>query len=180
MILKINLKYILLTAVAVFLSFVLHELTHFFTGEYLGNKMAMTLNSGYPVSGFYLEEWQYTVVSAAGPLFTILQALIFYFLLKKKNNYYLYPWLLIPFFMRFSAMVLSFSNPNDEARISQSLELGKFTLPLIVSLLLFFLVLKINQQYRYTKPFNFFSVLLIIFFYSAIILTDKYFHIRLL
>ena len=177
---KINFKYILLTAVAVFLSFELHELAHFFTGEYLGNKMAMTLNSGYPFNGFYLEKWQYTVVSAAGPLFTILQALIFYFLLKKINNYYLYPWLLIAFFMRFSAMVLSFRNPNDEARISTSLGLGKFTLPLLVSTFLFFLVFKINQKYSYTKRFNLISVLLIIFFYSAIILIDQYFHIRLL
>ena len=178
--LKINLKYILLTAVAVFLSFELHELAHFFTGEYLGNKMAMTLNTGYPVNGFYLKEWQYTVVSAAGPLFTILQALVFYFLLKRNNNYYLYPWLLIPLFMRFSAMVLSFRNPNDEARISTSLGMGMFTLPLLVSIFLFFLVLKINQKYSYTKRFNFISVLLIIFFYSAIILIDQYFHIRLL
>ena len=177
---KINFKYILLTAVAVFLSFELHELAHFFTGEYLGNKMAMTLNSGYPVNGFYLEEWQYNVVSAAGPLFTILQAIIFYFLLKKIDNYYLYPWLLIPFFMRFSAMVLSFSNPNDEARISTSLGLGMFTLPLLVSIFLLFLVFKINQKYSYTKRFNLISVLLIIFFYSAIILIDQYFHIRLL
>ena len=177
---KINFKYILLTAVAVFLSFELHELAHFFICEYLGNKMAMTLNSGYPFNGFYLEKWQYTVVSAAGPLFTILQALIFYFLLKKINNYYLYPWLLIAFFMRFSAMVLSFRNPNDEARISTSLGLGKFTLPLLVSTFLFFLVFKINQKYSYTKRFNLISVLLIIFFYSAIILIDQYFHIRLL
>ncbi len=178
--LKINFKYILITAVAVFLSFELHELAHFITGECLGNKMAMTLNSGYPVNGFYLEEWQYTVISAAGPLFTIVQALFFYFLLKKKSNYYLYPWVLIPFFMRFSAMILSFRNPNDEARISTSLGLGMFTLPLLVSILLFFLVFKINQKYRYTKRFNFISILLIIFFYSAIILTDKYFHMQLL
>lgn len=177
---KINLKYILITAIAVFLSFELHELAHFFTGELLGNEMAMTLNSGYPVNGFYLEEWQYTVVSAAGPLFTIVQALIFYFLLKRRNNYYLYPWLLLPFFMRFSAMVLSFSRPNDEARISNYLGLGMFALPLLVSIFLFFLVFRINKEYNYTKRFNLISVLLIIFFYSVIILTDKYFHIRLL
>jgi hypothetical protein len=178
--LKINFKYILITAVAVFLSFELHELAHFFTGEFLGNKMALTLNSCYPESGFYLKEWHYTVVSAAGPLFTIIQALIFYFLLKRYNNYFLYPWLLIPFFMRFTAMILSFRRPNDEARISNYLGLGTFTLPLIVSFSLFFLVFKITQRYNYTKRFNLITVLLILFFYSTMILTDKYFHIRLL
>lgn len=178
--LKINLKYILVTAVAVFLSFELHELAHYFTGELLGNKMAMTLNSGYPVNGFYLEQWHYMVISAAGPLFTITSAFIFYFLMKKYNNYYLYPWLLIPFFMRFGALILSFINPNDEARISRSLGLGMLTLPFIVSFILFFLVLKINQQYNYTKRFNLITVLWILLFYSAIILTDKYFRIQLL
>lgn len=178
--LKINFKYILITAVAVFLSFELHELAHFFTGEFLGNKMAMTLNSAYPVNGFYLKEWHYTVVSAAGPLFTIIQAFIFYFLLKRYNNYFLYPWLLIPFFMRFTAMILSFRRPNDEARISTQLGWGMFTLPLIVSFFLLFLVFKIAQKYNYTKRFNLITVLLILFFYSTIILTDKYFHIRLL
>jgi hypothetical protein len=153
---------------------------HFFSGELLGNKMAMTLNSAYPVNGFYLKEWHYAVVSAAGPLFTILQALIFYFLLKRYNNYYLYPCLLIAFFMRFTAMILSFRRSNDEARISTQLGWGMFTLPLIVSIFLFFLVFKISQKYNYTKRFNLLTVLLILFFYSAIILTDKYFHIRLL
>ncbi|MFM6926307.1 MAG: hypothetical protein ACKOU7_12450 [Ferruginibacter sp.] len=177
---QINFKYLLVIAIAVFLTFELHELTHFFTGEWLGNKMAMTLNSGYPENGFYLKDWHYVVVSAAGPLFTIVQGLIFYFLLKKYDNYFLYPWLLTPFFMRLTAMILSFSNPNDEARISTYLGWGKFTLPLIVSVFLFFLVFTINQKYRYTKRFNLISLLLILFFYSAIILTDKFFHIRLL
>ncbi|MEP7237032.1 MAG: hypothetical protein ABI685_04175 [Ferruginibacter sp.] len=177
---KINFKYILITAIAVFLSFELHELCHFFTGEFLGNKMAMTLNSAYPLNGFYLKESHYTLVSAAGPIFTIIQAIIFYFFLKKYNNYYLYPWLLIPFFMRFAAMVLSFRRPNDEARISNYLGLGTFTLPLIVSVFLFFLVFKINQKHNYTKRFNLITLLLILCFYSTIILADKYFHIRLL
>ena len=53
---KINFKYILITAIAVFFSFELHELAHFFAGGFLGNKMGMTLNSGYPVNGFYLKE----------------------------------------------------------------------------------------------------------------------------
>jgi hypothetical protein len=178
--LKINFKYILVTAVAVFLSFEMHELAHFFTGELLGNKMAITLNSGYPINGFYLKEWHYNIVSAAGPLFTIIQAVFFYFLLKRYNNYYLYPWLLITLFMRFSAMLLSFRHLNDEARISNSLGLGMFTLPFIVSVFLFFLVFKINLRYNYSKRFNLITFLLILLFYSAIILTDKYFHIRLL
>lgn len=177
---KINFLYFALTAIAVFLSFELHELCHFFTGEFLGNKMAMTLNSGYPVNGFYLKDWHYTVVSAAGPLFTIIQAMLFYFILRKNDNYYLYPFLFTAFFIRFTAMILSIRRPNDEARISETLGIGTFTLPVIASLFLFFLVYSISKQYNYNKRFQLFTFLFVLLFYSAIILTDKYFHIRLL
>ena len=139
----------------------------------------MTLNSGYPLNGFYLSDWHYTVVSAAGPLFTILQALVFYFILRKKDNYFLYPFLFTCFFLRFSAMVISLKNPNDEARISETLGIGTFTLPVMVSLLLYFLVHKTSRQYNYSNRFQGFTTLIVLLFYSTIILTDKYFHIRL-
>jgi hypothetical protein len=176
----ITVKYFWVTALAVFLSFELHELSHYLTGEALGNTMAMTLNSGYPVAGHYLKDWHATVVSAAGPLFTILQGILFYFLLRKKDNYYLYPFLFISFFMRFSAMIISFFNPNDEARISISLGLGRFTLPAIVSLFLFYLVYTISKQYQYSKRLQLFTVLFSIFIYSSIILCDQYFHVRII
>jgi hypothetical protein len=177
---NINGNYFLITAFAVFLSFELHELCHFFTGEFLGNKMAMTLNSGYPVNGYYLKEWHFPVVSAAGPLFTLLQALLFYSILKKKDNYYLYPFLFSAFFLRFSAMLISFKRPNDEARISEAIGIGRFTLPLLISAFLFFLVYKISRQYKYSKKLQVFTLLFVLFFYSAIILVDKYFHVKLL
>jgi hypothetical protein len=52
----INYTYFFITAAAVVLSFELHELCHYITGELLGNKMVLTLNSGYPVSGYYLKD----------------------------------------------------------------------------------------------------------------------------
>jgi hypothetical protein len=120
------------------------------------------------------------VVSAAGPVFTIGQALLFYFILRKKDNYYLYPFLFSAFFLRFSAMLISFWRLNDEARISETLGIGAFTLPVTVSAFLFFLVYTISRQYRYSKRLQLFTTLFVLLFYSAIILTDKYFHIRLL
>lgn len=173
-------KYISFVFIAVFLSFELHELCHYITGEALGYKMAWTLNSCYPLSGRFEQAWHYTAVSAAGPVFTILQCLLFYFLLCRKNNYYLYPFLLSAFFLRFSAMIISFFNPNDEARISRYFGLGLFTLPVIVSIFLFYFVWKINRQYKYSSRFNFFSIFTMLFFYAAIILLDKRFHIRIL
>lgn len=174
-------RYAVMVMIAVLLSFELHELVHYFTGEYLGNKMGMTFNSCFPVAGYYSGgDRDYATVSATGPLFTILQAIIFYLLLNRKNNYYLYPFLFIPFFMRCSAMIISFKNPNDEARVSNFHHLGTFTLPLIVSALLFYFVYRISRKYSYSKRFQLFTFLLTLFFYSAIILTDQYFHIRIL
>jgi len=177
---RINLKYFLITAAAVFLSFELHEFCHYLTGEYLGNRMAWTLNSGYPLSGSYLHPNDYMIVSAAGPAFTIIQGLAFYFILRKKDNYYLYPFLFMPFFMRFSAMVIGFRHLNDEARISADLGIGSFTLPLIVSFLLFYFVFSISRQYHYRRRLQGFTFLFVLLFYSLIILTDKYFHVRIL
>ena len=80
---KINLKYILLLFIAVFASTIFHEYAHWSIGEILGNEMNATLNGTNPVAGVYINEWNRNYVTLAGPLFTVLQAILFYVLIKK-------------------------------------------------------------------------------------------------
>ena len=88
------------------------------------------------------------MISAAGPLFTIIQAFVFYAVIKKTGNPQWYPFLLTPFIMRLLAMGISFFNANDEARISEWAGLGLFTIPLLVCMLLFFTLLAIRKKIK--------------------------------
>ena len=175
-----KLKYVFITATAVFFSFFFHELAHWAAGELLGNKMGMSLNSTYPISGIYLKKWNENFVDAAGPLFTILQAVIFYLIINKTSSRYSYPFLLMAFIERFLAMALTFINLNDEARISNSLGLGLFTLPLIVNAFLFFLCYKTSKKHNYGFKFNAITIAWMVLFFSILILSDQYFKVRII
>ena len=168
-----GLVYVLATAAAVFVTFLLHEATHWLTGVLLGNDMRMTLNSAYPASGSYLESWHMGVVSATGPLFTMIQAVVVYLLMQRNRSALLYPFLLTPFLMRLLALFMNFLNPQDEGRISQMLGLGLLTLPILVCTPLFFLTLRASQQRGYGWKLNAISVFLVIFFSSVLILASQ-------
>jgi hypothetical protein len=168
-----GLAYVLAAAAAVFVTFLLHEAIHWVAGELLGNDMRMTLNSAYPVSGSYLEIWHTGIVSAAGPLFTLIQAVVVYLLMQRNRSALLYPFLLSPFLMRVLALFMNFINPQDEGRISQMLGLGLLTLPILVCTPLFFLTLRASQRRKYGWKLNAISVFLIILFSSILILASQ-------
>jgi hypothetical protein len=176
----VNIKYILITVVAVAASWVLHELAHWTAGTLLGYEMGMTLNKAFPINGKYNSGLHYQLVSAAGPVFTLIEAFVVFFIMQQKKIAAVYPFLFTCFYMRLFAAVISIRNPNDEARISESLELGTFVLPVIVAAILFFLLYKTSARYKFSAGFNVINLVLIILFSSVIILTDQFFHIRLL
>lgn len=172
---KINIKYILITLIAVISSWLLHEFAHWIAGEMLGYQMSMTLNTTYPSSGKYLLQEHYVMISAAGPIVTIIEAIIIFMILKRKRQIILYPFLFTCFYMRFFATVISFKNPNDEARISSFLGLGKFTLPILVSIFLFYLIYIISKHFRLELKFNLLTFALILLFSSVLILANQFF-----
>ncbi len=169
----INIKLVLYTGLFVFLSFIFHEIAHYIMGTVLGYDMTMTLNTVSLTEGSYTYDWERQLVSAAGPIFTIITAFIFFYLLRKKNNTYVYILLLITCIQRFLAAIISVFNPNDEARISESLGIGKMTLPIVVSLLLFGLVYKAASTYQYNWKFNLINYFIISFFIAALVFTDQ-------
>lgn len=130
---KIDKIYVGVFAIAVFFSWTLHELAHWTIGEYFGYEMAMTLNPAFAINGNFSRDLHYQIISAAGPIFILSQAALIYALMKNKNRVLLYPILFTCFYMRLFATIISFRHPNDEARISTAIGIGKFTLPLIVT-----------------------------------------------
>ncbi|TSE10525.1 MULTISPECIES: hypothetical protein [Aquimarina] len=171
----INIKYILIMTLAVVLSFFFHELAHLLTGKLLGYPMQMTLNSAFLVEGEYKTVWHEHIVSAAGPLFTVLTAFVFFYVIRKTKNMYWYPFLFFAFAFRLMAMIVSIFNPNDEARISQWLGLGYWILPLLVCFTLLFLLIKTSKEQEYTIKFNLINYLLTSVFIAGVVFTDQYF-----
>ncbi|WP_274474574.1 hypothetical protein [Mangrovimonas aestuarii] len=178
---KITWKYLLVCIGAVFFTWITHELTHWFTSESLGYDSLLTLNKVSPISGQKYTELHNVYVSASGPLITIMQAVIVYiFLIKRNWNKLVYPFLFTPLYMRLLAGGMNFINPNDEGRISEYFGLGVFTLSILVSVILFYLVYKISNRYKLGWKFNTWTTILIMFASSILILSDQLLHIRIL
>jgi hypothetical protein len=177
---KFTYKYLLITSFAVVFTWLIHEFSHWLMGYLLGYEMVMTLNTAYPIDGKYENELHRLLISAAGPLITLFEAIIIFFYMKKQNLIQLYPFLFFCFFMRFLAMMISFLNLNDEARISESLGLTPFTIPLLMTGFLFYLVFKISKQYQINRSFTLKLLVTVSIFSISIIIIDQFLKIRIL
>ncbi len=178
---KVTFKYFLAISAAVFFTWVVHEFAHWLTANLLGYESIMQLNGTFYADGEKPTEWHKILVSASGPIMTILQGLVIFLLLKYREwNKYLYPLLFTAFYMRFLAGLINFINLNDEGRISEFLGIGTFTLSIIVSGLLFYMVFKISRKYNLNLKFQVLTTLLVMVTSSILILSDMYFGIRLL
>lgn len=122
------------------LSFVFHELAHGLCGKLLGYDMYVGINRAGLASGEYSQEWHNQLVSAAGPLFTIFIAIVGLALIRQFNWVRVLPIVFFSAMMRAIATLVSVSHPNDEARVSEWLGIGKWTLPFLVPLFLGWLV----------------------------------------
>lgn len=178
---KITLNYIFNTIIAVLFTWFIHEFSHWLTSELLGYDAIMRLNGVGPKKGVYPTEGHQAIISISGPIITILQGIIFFFILQTKGwNKYLYPFLFTAFYMRFFAGVINFLNPNDEARVGQYLGIGTHTLSLIISVFLFVLVYKVSKKNKLTWRFQLWTILTIFIMSWIIIYIDQYFRIRII
>ncbi|MET0392368.1 MAG: hypothetical protein ABW019_04470 [Chitinophagaceae bacterium] len=177
---RINGRYMAAALVAVPATWLLHEGCHWIAGSALGYDMHMTLNAAYPASSRFRTGREEQLVSAAGPLVTLLQAVLVFMLMRQRSRYLLYPLLFTCFYMRVLAGVMSLIHPNDEARVSQWLGIGTFTLPVIVATLLFIFLYKTTRQYGFPAKLVVITTLLVMLLSSALILADRFVHIRLL
>jgi hypothetical protein len=131
-----HVSYYAVLVFAVLAGFVVHELAHWIAGEALGYDMAMSLNRAGVESGGPPAPADALIIAAAGPLFTIAQALVAAVLVFGRGAVLAYPLVFAALMMRLVATAVSAFNPNDEMRISDALGLGAWTLPVVVSLAL--------------------------------------------
>ena len=111
-------------------SFLVHEFAHWLTGALLGYEMVATLNSVTPVGSVNTRDL--ALIAGAGPLLTVGQGLLGFWLVRKSRSHLGFALLYIAFFMRLVAAGVSVFNPNDEAKLSQLLGLGTWSLPALV------------------------------------------------
>jgi hypothetical protein len=180
MIIKRELKYVIITLLAVVFTFLLHEFSHWTTGEILGYKMGMTLNKAYPLSGFFTENWHYTLISSVGPIFTLIQSICAFVFIRKNHNKVLFPFLLSSFYLEFLSGIMNFRHANDLGRISETFGLGLFTIPVIFVLIHSLLVYKTIMREKYSLKFTFGTFFLILLFSSIWILLNNKFHIAII
>lgn len=111
-------------------TFCVHEFAHWITGVALGHDMVATPNHVWARDA--IGTWDQARVAAAGPVVTIVQGVFGYLLVRRRRSHFGFALLYMAFFMRLLAAAVSVFNPNDEARISQLLGLGTWTLPALV------------------------------------------------
>lgn len=87
-------------------TYLFHESGHWLFGELTGNEMVMGLNNAAPKSGYFNHETDALWSAIGGPLFTILEALIFMAVTWLARSAYAYS---VTFFAGFSRFFQSFS-----------------------------------------------------------------------
>ncbi len=173
-------KLVFYSLIAVSFSFLIHELTHWITGELLGYEMRMTLNTAYPINGAYTKPWHYTVTSALGPLMTLFQAIVFYLFIRRNRNKMLFPFLFTAFYLEILSGIMNYRNANDLGRIGRDIDIGIFTLPIIFVAIHYLLLYKTIKREKYDRKFILTTLVLILIFSSILILSRQKYNVVLI
>ncbi len=162
---------------AVAFTWLIHEFAHWAMAKALGYSPVMTMNTVSLNGTHYREDWHALLVSAAGPIITIIQAaLVYWWLAVKGWQRWLYPYLFLALYTRALAGAMNMINLNDEGRIGHDLGIGDYTLSIIVSAFLFMLVWKATQREKPGWRFVTYTLFLIMLFSSILILSDNAWH----
>jgi len=133
---------------AFLVSYLIHEAAHWLTAVALGIDAEFHLNAVRYLSP--TAPWQRALIDGAGPALTIAQAIVAFILVGRSGSAKAFAFVYVAAFMRFAAAVVSMLNPNDEARVSMLLGLGKWTLPVLVAGGLILLAAKASKRLRLT------------------------------
>jgi len=124
-----------LVFVAGFVTFAVHEGGHWLAALLLGHEAFYGLNSAGARGAVGTVDQM--IISAAGPAVTVAQGLIALWLVQARASAAAWAFLFWAAFMRFMASVMTLFHANDEARISDWLGWGLWTLPVLVTVALF-------------------------------------------
>lgn len=112
-------------------TYLAHEGAHWLMGEALGYPMRYGLNRVAATVPTTARDA--ALISAAGPVLTIMQGVVAFLVVRRRGSATAFAVLLWAAFMRAVASGISLFMPNDEARVSEALGLGTWTLPLLVT-----------------------------------------------
>jgi len=143
-----------------FFTYLFHEFGHWTFGELSGNDMILSLNNATPKNGQFINDSDALWSAIGGPVFTILQGLLFLLLTWLKKSIYAYSIAFFAVFSRFFSLVYGGINLQDEARIAAMLDLNKYLVAAIVLAMLFFILWRINRIMKLNnKAIGYFTVL---------------------
>ena len=132
-------------------TYFVHELVHLFAHLSLGHTVDFKINHiDLLLPKTILIPWQQAWVSGSGALFTFLQGIIAYQLLKKSSSMLWFNVLLSAFSLRFAAMILGFTASSDEIKASIALGLPAFFLTVGVMIGFLFLLYRAKKQQNYS------------------------------
>ncbi len=157
---RINWKVALSFIPIAFFTFLFHEFGHWIVGEIFGNKMTLGLNNCAPISGHFINDSHALWSAIGGPVFTILQALLFLLVVKKTKSIYAYSIVFFAVFSRFFSIVFGGLDLQDEAGIASLIGANKYLIATIVLLILFMILWKSNHILKLNlKAVGYFTVL---------------------
>jgi hypothetical protein len=157
---QINWKVILAFIPIAFLTYLFHELGHWTLGELWGNDMTLSLNNSAPIQGHFLNITGALWSAIGGPLFTILQALLFLLLVGLTKSIYAYSIVFFAAFSRFFSIFFGGINRQDEARIAEMLDWNKYLVAAIVLTILFTILWRSTRIIKLNgKAVGYFAVL---------------------
>ncbi|GAB6283658.1 MAG: hypothetical protein STSR0008_24440 [Ignavibacterium sp.] len=157
---QINWNVIILFIPIAFITYIFHEFGHWIFGELLGNDMTLSLNNSSPKSGYFINDSHALWSAIGGPLFTIIQALIFSVITWITKSIYTYSITFFAVFSRFFSIIFGGISSQDEARIASMLDTNTYLIAAIVLTILFLILWKNNRIMELNmKAVGYFTVL---------------------
>lgn len=157
---QIDWKVIIAIIPIAFFTYLFHEFGHWALGELLGNDMTLSLNNSSPPNGNFIDDSDALWSAIGGPVFTLLQGLIFLLLTWLTKSIYSYSITFFAVFSRFFSIVFGGINLQDEARIAAMLDLNKYLVAAIVLTILFLILWRSNRIMKLNyKAIGYFAVL---------------------
>ena len=160
-----------------FISFLFHEFGHWTFGEILGDDMVLSLNNAAPKSGVFTSSRVALWSAIGGPFFTILQAFLFFIIVKMTTSVYAYSVAFFAVFLRFYSILFGgIISVQDEVRIASMLGINKFIITGIVLLLLALILWRCNKAMKFCfKNVGYYVVLSVIAILVVIGITELIF-----
>jgi hypothetical protein len=143
---QISLGVILWMIPITFCTYLFHESGHWTLGELMGNDMTISLNNSAPVSGHFNSETAVLLSAIGGPLFTILQALIFSIVSQRTGSIYAFSVVFMAVYSRYFSILFGDFKLQDESGISSLLQVNQYLIALIVLFILFLILWKSSRR----------------------------------